>query len=70
MAVDIPVLIRVVIKNTDYWREFSYPNLGAGIRFIGDTNNYHSLLIHKDDVQKFLTAYFEYQQIMLFGNTN
>ena len=31
-----------------------YPNLGGGIRMYGDTGNYHSLRIHKDDVERFV----------------
>lgn len=31
-----------------------YPNLGEGLRFKGDPSDYHSLRIHKDDVQEFV----------------
>lgn len=37
-----------------------YPNLGEGLRFSGDTNMYHSLKIHKDDVKEFMRRYKEY----------
>jgi hypothetical protein len=30
-----------------------WPNLGEGIRFKGNTNMYHSLRIHRDDVDEF-----------------
>ena len=31
-----------------------YPKMKEGLRIIGDTHSYHSLKIHKDDVQKFI----------------
>jgi len=31
--------------------------LGDGLRFKGNTNNYHSLKIHKDDVEEFVWRY-------------
>ncbi len=31
-----------------------YPNLGEGLRFEGNTNLYHSLLIHEDDIEEFV----------------
>jgi len=30
-----------------------YPVMGKGLRVIGNDFNYHSLRIHKDDIQKF-----------------
>lgn len=32
----------------------SRPDLGEGLRIIGDAHNYHSLRIHKDDVVEFV----------------
>ena len=29
------------------------PNLGEGLRFLGDPTDYHFLLIHEDDVEEF-----------------
>jgi len=38
-----------------------WPNLGKGLRFKGDAiNNYHSLLIHKDDVDEFVKRVQEF----------
>jgi len=34
-----------------------YPDLGQGLRFQGNTNNYHSLMIHKNDVAEFVKRY-------------
>lgn len=34
-----------------------YPNLGQGLRFIGDPRDYHSLLIHDDDVETFVARW-------------
>ena len=30
-----------------------YPNLGMGLRYIGDAGDYHSIRIHKDDAEIF-----------------
>ena len=30
------------------------PELGIGLRFLGDPSDYHFLLIHKDDVETFV----------------
>lgn len=35
------------------------PNLGMGLRIIGDPADYHSLIIHKDDVEEFVKRYKE-----------
>ena len=34
-----------------------WKNLGEGLRFKGNTNIYHSLRIHKDDVEEFVNRY-------------
>lgn len=34
-----------------------YPNLGEGLRFEGDTDNYHSLKIHIDDIGEFVKRF-------------
>ena len=36
--------------------------LGDGLRFKGNTNDYHSLKIHKDDVERFVKRYEYYQK--------
>jgi hypothetical protein len=33
--------------------EHGSPNLGEGLRFQGDSSNYHSIYIHKDDYDEF-----------------
>lgn len=38
-----------------------YPNLGEGLRFRGNTDDYHALLIHSEDIPKFLKRYREHQ---------
>ena len=40
---------------------YDYPNLGVGLRFIGDACDYHSLQIHKDDVEEFVHRVKEYK---------
>jgi len=37
-----------------------YPNLGEGLRFIGNDRNYHSYKIHKDDVEEFVRRHKKY----------
>lgn len=37
-----------------------YPVLGANLRIKGDERNYHSYMIHKDDIQTFVDRYFNY----------
>ncbi len=34
-----------------------WANLGEGLRFEGNTNNYHSLRIHRADVEEFVNRY-------------
>lgn len=36
-----------------------YPNLGEGLRFEGDPDDYHSLKIHKDDIEEFVRRFRE-----------
>ena len=38
-----------------------YPNLGDGLRFTGDPRDYHSVRIHRDDVETFVTRLTEYR---------
>ena len=40
----------------------NYPELGQGLRFLGDNHNYHSLKIHKDDVQTFMNRFNDYME--------
>ena len=37
-----------------------WENLGKGLRFKGKASDYHSLKIHKDDVEEFVRRYKEY----------
>ena len=37
-----------------------WPCLGYDLRFLGSTNSYHSLKIHKDDVQIFVDRHAKY----------
>lgn len=37
-----------------------YPKLGEGLRFQGDLLDYHTLAIHRNDVQTFLDRYQSY----------
>jgi hypothetical protein len=39
-----------------------YPDLGHGLRFKGDTSNYHSYRIHKDDVEEFVKRVEDYRE--------
>lgn len=41
-----------------------YPYLGENIRIKGDISDYHSVLIHKDDVETFV------QRVKDYKNTN
>ena len=38
-----------------------YPKLGEGLRVKGDSDNYHSMKIHKDDIDEFVRRYNDYQ---------
>lgn len=38
-----------------------YPNLGEGLRFQGESHDYHSVEIHKDDVDKFVNRVFNFR---------
>ncbi len=52
-------------KQTQYGSRYvngfqgEYPNLGEGLRFEGDADNYHSLKIHKDDIKEFVRRFKE-----------
>lgn len=37
-----------------------YPNLGVGLRFRGDPGDYHSVQIHKDDVDEFVKRVYQW----------
>ncbi len=40
-----------------------YPNLGEGLRFKGNPlTDYHSVLIHKDDVEEFIARYEDHKR--------
>jgi len=45
-----------------------WPNLGEGLRFKGNTNNYHSLRIHRNDIDEFIRRYETYKEGVLNGN--
>jgi hypothetical protein len=34
-----------------------YPKLGEGLRVKGDSDNYHNMKIHKDDIDEFVKRY-------------
>lgn len=40
----------------------NYPEIGQGLRFLGNNNNYHSLKIHEDDIQTFLNRFNDYME--------
>ena len=42
--------------------EDEYPNLAEDLRFSGRIDMYHSLRIHKDDVEKFVERVEEYRE--------
>ncbi|MBT4849416.1 hypothetical protein HON36_01025 [Candidatus Parcubacteria bacterium] len=58
---------RVMKKQCQYGSRYidgkldDYPNLGEGLRFEGDTSDYHFIKIHKDDVTEFIKRVREYQ---------
>lgn len=54
MGLQCQYAARYVDGKLDGW-----PNLGKGLRFIGNTNNYHSLRIHKKDADEFLKRHKE-----------
>lgn len=37
-----------------------YPSLGEGLRILGNSDDYHSMKIHKDDIEEFVRKYNEY----------
>lgn len=39
-----------------------YPNLGDGLRFTGNPDNYHSVRIHRDDVDAFVERLNSYRE--------
>lgn len=45
-----------------------YPNLGEGLRIKGKPSDYHSLIIHTDDVETFVERYKAYQKSVLEQN--
>ena len=40
-------------------KEYGYPYLGEGLRIIGDSSDYNSMYLHKDDVDIFVKRYQE-----------
>jgi hypothetical protein len=58
--------------NTESAREAGdwYPNLGEGLRITGKPSDYHSLKIHKDDVETFVERYTAYQKDVLEQNNS
>ena len=43
-----------------------YPKLGDGLRVKGDSDNYHTMMIHKDDINEFVKRYKDYQDKQKF----
>ena len=41
-----------------------YPEIAEGIRWKGDLTRYHDILIHKDDVEKFVERALNYRRRM------
>ena len=39
----------------------SVPDLSEGLRFVGDNRDYHSLMIHQDDVDEFVARVLAYR---------
>lgn len=39
-----------------------YPKLGEGLRINGNSDDYHNIKIHKDDIDEFVKRYKEYQE--------
>ena len=39
-----------------------YPNLGEGLRFEGDPEDYHDVKIHNEDVEEFVKRVKEYKK--------
>jgi hypothetical protein len=47
----------------EYWKEIDgSPCFGVGLRFRGSTKGYHSMEIHKDDVEEFVRRVAEYRE--------
>lgn len=44
-----------------------YPNLGKNLRFKGEPENYHSVKIHKDDVEEFISRVEVYHDLVSKG---
>lgn len=55
-------------KQTQYGSRYidgafgEYPKLGEGLRVKGNSDNYHNIKIHKDDIDEFVKRYREYQE--------
>jgi hypothetical protein len=49
------------LLDTDYGYLPEYPNLGRGLRWKGNCSDYHSILIHREDVLEFCNRYLKYQ---------
>jgi len=43
------------------WKD-EYPMLGEGLRIKGNSKDYHSMEIHRDDVEIAVARYKEYQE--------
>jgi len=43
-----------------------YPKLGEGLRITGNSDNYHEIRIHKDDIDEFVRRYNAYQKEQKF----
>lgn len=39
-----------------------YPKLGEGLRIVGNSDDYHNLKIHIDDINEFVKRYVAYQE--------
>jgi len=43
-----------------------HPKLGEGLRVKGDSDKYHDMIIHKDDIDEFIRRYNDYQDKQKF----
>jgi len=39
-----------------------YPNLGEGLRVKGDSDDYHNMMVHKDNIPELVRRYRDYQE--------
>ena len=51
------------------WKK-KYRFLGEGLRIKGNSANYHTMLIHKDDVEEAVKRYLEFAQVKIDQNND